>query len=41
MKTFIIILIASALTFIAFIVGFALAEKLIQFIKKSINSLNK
>jgi hypothetical protein len=41
MKTFIIILIASALTFTAFIIGFVIAEKFLQFFKKTINSLKK
>jgi hypothetical protein len=39
MKTFIIILIASAITLSAFIIGFAIAEKLLQLFKKIINSL--
>jgi hypothetical protein len=40
MKTFIIILIASAITFSAFVIGFIIGEKILQLIKKTINLLN-
>ena len=40
MKTFIIILIASAITFSAFVISFAIGEKILQLIKKTINLLN-
>ena len=40
MKTFIIILIASALTFTAFVIASVIAEKILQLLKKTINSLN-
>jgi hypothetical protein len=39
MKTFIIILIASAITLSAFIIGFTIAEKILQLLKKTINHL--